>query len=80
MTDRVFDHLDDNDYVRLSCGCGSTSGSPVPLWTTSYSSKLPAGENTAHLLKSPWCDQHGNAFCEAIRNGETDRDLPAWVA
>jgi class 3 adenylate cyclase len=80
VTERVFDHFKDNDYVRLSCGCDSISGTPTPLWTTSYSSKLPAGEDTVHLLKSPWCDTHGNDFCDAIQNGQTDRELPAWVA
>ncbi len=80
-TATVFDHFEGNDYVRFSCGCGSGGpDSPQRLWTTSVSSKLPAGENTVYMLTSPWCDTHGNDFCEAIREGETDRELPAWVA
>lgn len=79
VTDRVYEQLKRNDYVRLSCGCGSF-GVPRSLWASRFSGKLPAGEDQVYVLTSAWCGEHGDEFCAAIMEGKTKRDLPGWAA
>ena len=81
VTKRVYEHFLDNDFVQYSCGCGDITGMPAGLWTSTTSVKLPEGENVVHLLTSPWCDEHGDAFCDAISSGQKERpDVTGRVA
>lgn len=83
VTDKVFAHFEDNEYVMLSCGCsGTTPGStPAGLWTECTSSKLPDGNNTVYRLGcSGWCATHGEQFCDAILAGLKKRGLVGRVA
>ncbi len=80
VTARFYEHFQNNDYVRMSCGCGSPTRQPADLWKTTTSAKLPAGENVVYRLTSPWCVVHGDEFCDAIQQGKTDRKLSLCVA
>jgi hypothetical protein len=42
--------------------------------------KLPAGENIAYRLTSPWCVTHGEEFCAAILAGLKHREDVTWAA
>lgn len=77
-TKPVFDHFQNNDYVMLSCGCvnGTMGNAPSSLWTRSRSMKLPDSESAVYSLRSPWCDTHGDEFCDAICSGQQERALP----
>ena len=70
-TDPVFRRFGDNDYVTHSCGC--PSGTPSELWAEAVVEKLP--EEAAHckVLRSGWCQDHGDEFCRAILRGARHR-------
>lgn len=49
----------------MSCGC--PDGIKKNLWSTfDLSGDSKFDFNTAYLLKSKWCQKHGNEYCEAI--------------
>jgi hypothetical protein len=71
VTGAVFDKLAENDYMRYSCGC--PDGTPSDLWSDIEVEKL-GKHSTCSLLKSSWCQTHGDEFCQAILDGRCDRD------
>lgn len=72
VTAGVWNKLKANDYVVWSCGC--PSGVPVHLWKQIQVEKLPEDEVECRVLNSEWCPTHGSEFCQAILDGERDRD------
>jgi class 3 adenylate cyclase len=90
VTRPVFQKFESNDYVTHSCGCGTdpTTGGNVPggaipseLWTTTQVETLPDEDIDCKLLKSSWCQIHGDDFCTAILEGKTSRtDVTRQVA
>ncbi|MDQ2943658.1 MAG: hypothetical protein M3R21_08325 [Candidatus Dormibacteraeota bacterium] len=72
VTNGVWNQLKDNDYVVWSCGC--PSGLPQPLWKAVRVEKLPEDEVECRVLNSEWCPKHGSEFCQAILDGDKDRD------
>lgn len=85
LTDRFFELVGGNDYVRYSCGCdvvrhGDESvrvigTNPGPLWSVTEVETL--GDHSACKRfpgQSSWCEHHGDDFCAAIEAGETDRE------
>lgn len=83
VTEKVWNHLKDNDYVRWSCGC-SGSGTPSTvsmLWTGKTVPALMTHGTNCWVLRQRWCDEHGDPFCQAILNGETNRrDVPSHLS
>ncbi|HEX2027460.1 MAG TPA: hypothetical protein VHF25_05620 [Nitriliruptorales bacterium] len=78
-TERAFNQIRDNDYLRWSCGCdGEGNPSSVSdLWHTTTVTKLPAEHMNCYQLDASWCDIHGDEFAAAIVAGETVRpDMP----
>jgi class 3 adenylate cyclase len=71
VTSAVWDKLSKNDYIAYSCGC--PDGTPKQLWKEIEVEKLDK-HGLCRLLLSNWCETHGDEFCQAILNGETERD------
>lgn len=72
VTKSVWDKIKSNDFLRYSCGCGDSTSD---LWESKEIDKLPSGDSEASgmVLVSSWCPNHGEEFCEAVLNGETER-------
>lgn len=77
VTDRVWDGLQNNDFVMYTCGCsGGAPGQIVDLWKPFHIEKITDDRyNQGFLLESSWCPKHGDEFCEKIMAGESKRDL-----
>jgi class 3 adenylate cyclase len=73
VTEAVYGHFEDNDYVTHSCGCPNGS-TPYPIWTDKIVDKLPEDKMRCKQLLSQWCASCGAEFCEAILAGKKDRD------
>lgn len=69
----VWNHIEQNDYLALSCPCGS--GPSASIWKHMEIEKLPEddSERQGRLLLSSWCDIHGEEYCNAILDGRTNR-------
>ena len=72
VTAGIWNHLKDDDYVVWSCGC--PDGLPKELWKAVQVEKLPEDEVECRVLSSEWCPEHGSEFCQAILDGENERD------
>jgi class 3 adenylate cyclase len=73
VTQSVFQKLEDNDYVVYSCGC--PSGNPTNLWREATVNTLPEEDGVqCRLLRSNWCVNCGDLFCQAILDGDKQRD------
>lgn len=72
VTGSVWDAIRDNDYLTVTCHCNPSPG----LWEDVDIEKLAhdADEAAGRLLKSGWCEDCRDEFCEAILNGETRRE------
>lgn len=82
VTAKVWERVRDNDYLRWSCGGSEThgEGSPQDLWANSWVDALGEAGHDCHLLKSGWCTECGDAFCEAVLAGKTRRsEVPSYV-
>ncbi|MGZ0212783.1 MAG: hypothetical protein ACKVI4_09905 [Actinomycetales bacterium] len=71
VTASVWDAIENNDYIAFSCGCNSA---PALLWSDYEMEKIPDDEMYGKSLGTKWCAKHGEDFCNAILNGETERD------
>lgn len=77
VTPSVWRKVEENDYVRYSCGCsdGSWWGKYSDLWDEHEVEKLPDSDCDCFRCKHPcWCEEHGDEFCEAILDGQTERE------
>jgi class 3 adenylate cyclase len=69
-TRRVFQHFEDNDYVRYSCDCNPGAD----LWTQAHVEALPVDQQgECRRLLSKWCSECGADFCAAILDGRKER-------
>lgn len=75
VTGSVWDAVSNNDYIAFSCGCaeGVEDGAPSLLWEERTLVNIPDAEKYGQVLKSGWCDNHGEEYCNAILNGDTYR-------
>lgn len=71
VSERVWNKLKDNDYVRFSCGCDS--GVVTDLWDSVLVDKLPEEDWNCWRLTSSWCANCGQEFCNSILAGQRDR-------
>lgn len=80
VTEKVWNKVKDNDYVRFSCGCdgSGTPSSVSTLWTGKTVPALLGHGIDCWVLRQRWCALHGDQFCQAILDGQTDRvDVPS---
>lgn len=66
----VYDRFQ-SDLIYSSCGCrweggNRISGSSTPLWEAIEVDPAIFGSAKAHILKSSWCPEHGEATCNGI--------------
>ena len=75
VTGSVWDAVSNNDYIAFSCGCteGVEGGVPSFLWEERTLDNIPDAEKHGQVLKSGWCVNHGEEYCNAILNGDTYR-------
>lgn len=75
-TSKVFNRFAENDYVTHSCGCvdGEPRGSISYLWTDTQVEALGDGNVDCKLLRTAWCENCGDEFCQAILDDKTKRD------
>lgn len=71
VTEKVYNSVKDNDYVRYSCGCGGVTSD---LWRRTQVTTIGDGQD-AWILESPWCVEHGDEFCQAILDGKRKRKI-----
>ena len=64
VSDRYFRRIA-HERVRKLCGCSGNK--KVDLWTSVDVTEDPKFDfDTAHCLKSCWCEEHGEEYCNAI--------------
>lgn len=75
VTEKVWQRVQDNDYLRWSCGGSPNhgSGTPMDLWTDTIVDALGEAGHDCHLLESSWCTACGDDFCDAILAGKSRR-------
>lgn len=66
----VWDAIEKNDYLTLSCTCGD--GPSDTLWKDFEIERLPEDDPERHgrRLVSSWCATHGEEYCNAILDGK----------
>lgn len=69
----VWDQIRNNDYLAYSCGCENDRPSPH-LWADKAIERLADEERFGRMTAQGWCDNCGEAFCDAIMAGERRRD------
>jgi class 3 adenylate cyclase len=79
ITQRIAERVKNNDYLAYSCGCNSDIG-PSALWTDVIIDKIQDSDSNGQLLKSDWCEAHGDEFAANILAGGYRRtDIPDWL-
>ncbi|AND15828.1 hypothetical protein [Rathayibacter tritici] len=70
----VWDRVENNDYLALSCPCGD--GPRASLWSDTTIEKIPETNNERYgrRLGSTWCTVHGEEYVNAIIAGKKSRD------
>lgn len=65
VSERYFSNIQNDYYVLNSCGC--PNGEKKPLWEKFDVSNYNYFDfESAYLLKSIWCKEHGKEYCEKI--------------
>jgi class 3 adenylate cyclase len=73
VTGSVWDRIESNDYLALSCPCGG--GPSSTIWDDHVIERLPDDDpdRVGRVLTSKWCDVHGVEYCDAIMGGKKNR-------
>jgi hypothetical protein len=73
VTGFIWDWITNNDYLAVSCPCGS--GPTSSIWQDQTIEKIPEGDGDREgkLLNASWCDVHGAGYCEAVLAGKNRR-------
>lgn len=73
-TGSVWDHIEKNDFLTITCPCGG--GPSSSLWDNVTVDKIPAAnaERQGRILTQTWCSIHGDEYVAAILNGEKNRE------
>jgi class 3 adenylate cyclase len=79
VTGSVWDFAEGNDYLAVTCPCGS--GPTDSIWTDVIIDKIHEGdgERAGRKLTSQWCDIHGAEYCAAVLDGQTKRPEAATL-
>jgi class 3 adenylate cyclase len=74
VTGSVWDHIENNDFMAITCPCGS--GPSASLWDDVTIEKIPDAnaERQGRLLTQTWCAIHGDEYVTSILNGEKKRE------
>lgn len=74
VTGSVWDVVEKNDYLAVSCPCGT--GPSLGIWADTEIERLPDGDPEAQgrLLTACWCDTHGAEYCAAVLDGKRQRE------
>jgi class 3 adenylate cyclase len=74
VTGSVWDVVEKNDYLAVSCPCGT--GPSLDIWADTEIERLPDGDPEAQgrLLTACWCDTHGAEYCSAVLDGKRQRE------
>lgn len=74
VTASVWGWVEENDYIALSCSCkGSASDS---IWKSQEIANLRPDDDDrfGRVLSGKWCENCGEAFCNAVLEGKSKRD------
>jgi len=74
VTGSVWDIVEKNDYLAVSCPCGS--GPSLGIWIDTEIERLPDDDPEAQgrLLTAYWCEVHGEEYCAAVLAGQRHRE------
>lgn len=74
VTGSIWDSIENNDYLALSCPCGD--GPSESMWEDFTIDRLPDGDLDAagRVLGAAWCVNHGADYCAAVLAGKTTRN------
>lgn len=76
VTGTIWDRIEHNDYLTLSCNCGT--GPSDSIWKDITIDRLRDGDDAeaaGRLLTTQWCQTHGDEFCQAILDGKRIRPV-----
>lgn len=73
VTGSVWDEVEKNDYLAVSCPCQQPS---LGIWADIEIDRLPEGDPEAQgrVLSADWCDIHGAEYCSSVLSGERHRE------
>ena len=74
VTGTIWDRIENNDYLTLSCDCGD--GPSDSLWQDVTIDRLregDTGEEAGRILRTNWCTVHGEQYCQAVLEGKKAR-------
>jgi class 3 adenylate cyclase len=71
VTGSVWDRIESNDYLAISCGCGTGGNPSTGIWSDMTIERLPQGdpEREGRRLTASWCKVHGASYCAAVMAG-----------
>jgi class 3 adenylate cyclase len=71
VTGSVWDKIEHNDYLAISCGCGNGTEPSTNIWSDITIGRLPENdpEREGRRLIAAWRKVHGAEYCAAIMNG-----------
>lgn len=74
VTGTVWDVVEKNEYLAVSCPCGN--GPSLSIWADTEIGRLPEDDPEAQgrLLNACWCATHGAEYCTAVLDGKRQRD------
>ena len=75
VTGTVWDRIQGNDYLAISCDCGADGQPGLGIWEDVVIDRLPESEDDrlGRELLAAWCATHGSEFCAAVLEGKTKR-------
>jgi class 3 adenylate cyclase len=70
VTGSVWDRIESNDYLAISCGCG-TGDPSTSIWSDMTIERLPQDdpEREGRRLTAAWCKAHGGEYSAAVMAG-----------
>lgn len=74
VTGSVWDVVEKNDYLAISCPCNA--GPSLSIWVDTVIDRLPDGDPEAQgrVLSACWCATHGPEYCDAVLAGSKRRN------
>lgn len=75
VTGSVWDRIESNDYLAISCGCNNGGKPSTSIWSDMTIERVPEDdpEREGRRLFATWCKVHGAVFCAAVMAGEKNR-------
>lgn len=72
VTKSIWEWIHGNDYLRLSCDCGTPSDG---IWADRTVEKIREddAERDGGVLHASWCDLHGPGYCANVLAGKRSR-------